>query len=323
MERPGWKLVKEEKSSILKCAGGVSGYNPTYLEDGPFVRKLIQHVHTQVKHLGVANTMAALREEWWVPRLRALVKKLIRRCNVCKVFAAKPYEAPVTAALLEFRTEVSRPFQYTGVDFAGPLKYKVNKREEKAYVLMFTCAISRAVHLELTRTQSAEEFQRKLNAFVTRRTRPQVIISDNAATFKATATWIQKKRKSERLQDFFARQEIKWQFNLAKSPWWGGMYERLIREVKKTLYNTLGTTHLTFEQLEVVVIDIEKHLNNRPLTYVESNEGEPETLTPNVIMWGQNAYEFADIKIEEEEVTRLYRRLNNAREHTWRRWQRE
>ena len=40
-------------------------------------------------------------------------------------------------------------------------------------------------------------------------------------------------------------------------------------------------------------------------------------------MWGKNAYEFADIEIEEEEVTRLYRRLNNAREHAWRRWQRE
>ena len=92
MERPGWKLVKEEKSGILKCAGRISGYNPTYLEGGPFVRKLIQHVHTQVKHLGIANTMAALREECWIPRLRALVKKLIRRCNVCKVFAAKPLD---------------------------------------------------------------------------------------------------------------------------------------------------------------------------------------------------------------------------------------
>ena len=150
--------------------------------------------------------------------------------------------------------------------------------------LTLTLKPSRAVHLELTRTQSADGFQRKLNAFITRQTRPQVIISDNAATFKVTATWIQKIRKSERLQDFFARQEIKWQFNLCKSPWWGGMYEQLITEVKKTLYKTLGTMHLTFEQLEAVVIDIEKHLNNRPWTYVKSNEEEPETLTPNMIM---------------------------------------
>ena len=80
MERPDWNLVKEEKSGIPKCAGRISEYNPTYLEDGPFVRELIQHVHTQVKHLGVVNTMAALQEEWWIPRLCALVKKLIRVC---------------------------------------------------------------------------------------------------------------------------------------------------------------------------------------------------------------------------------------------------
>ena len=45
--------------------------------------------------------------------------------------------------------------------------------------------------------------------------------------------------------------------NLFKSPWEGGMYERLIKDVKKTL-QTLDWTHLTFEQLEAVVIDVEK-----------------------------------------------------------------
>ena len=66
-----------------------------------------------------------------------------------------------------------------GVDFAGPLKCKVSKtKEEKAYVLSFTCATSRAVHLELTRTQTAEEFQRKLNAFIARKKRPEQIINN-------------------------------------------------------------------------------------------------------------------------------------------------
>ena len=45
------------------------------------------------------------------------------------------------------------------------------------------------------------------------------------------------------------------------------MYERLIREVKKTLYKTLGTTYLTFEQLESVVIDIKK-TSQQPATNV-------------------------------------------------------
>lgn len=96
-----------------------------------------------------------------------------------------------------------------GAHFSGLLNYKVNKREKKAYVLMFTCATSRAVHLKLTRTQSAEVFQRKLMAFMTQQMRPQVIISDNEVTFKEIATQIQKIRKGIRMQDFFARQEIK------------------------------------------------------------------------------------------------------------------
>ncbi|XP_029205849.2 uncharacterized protein LOC114969687 [Acropora millepora] len=101
------------------------------------------------------------------------------------------------------------------------------------------------------------------------------------------------------------------------------MYERLIKEIKKTLYKTLGKTHLTFELLGAVIIDIERHLNNRPLTYVESDEGGQRTLTPNVLIRGQNAHGLEDIEIDEEEVTKLHRHLKKIREHAWRRWQKE
>ena len=50
---------------------------------------------------------------------------------------------PSTSALPEYRTEGSRPFEVTRVDFAG---YKVGKKEEgKCYVIIFTCASSRAI----------------------------------------------------------------------------------------------------------------------------------------------------------------------------------
>ncbi len=242
---------------------------------------------------------------------------------MCKVFSTKPYGPTETAALPSFRTEVSRPFEHTRVDFAGPIYYRTSKKEEdKAYVLIFTCATSRAVHLELTRSQTAKEFQQKLNTFITRRTRPQRIISDNAATFRATANWIKTIRKSEELNDYLASQSITWQFNLSKSPWRGGLYERLIREIKKTLYKTLGKTHLTFEQLETVLMDVERHLNNRPLTYVEDELGEGRILMPNTIMWGQNSYVF-DEDLEKEELTQYDKWLQQAREHACTRWKKE
>ena len=324
LERPGWSLVKDPTTEILRCHGRIPDYKPVYLEDGPFVKKLIRYAHEHVMHLGVASTMAEIRKKWWIPHLRSLVKKHIPRCNVCKVFTAKPFKPTTTAPLPSFRVQATRPFQHTGVDFAGPLIYqKGDKSEGKAYIIIFTCAVVRGVHLEVTKSQSAEEFQKKLNSFITRKTRPQLIVSDNAAVFKTTASWIRKIRKSKQLQNHLATQEIRWKFNLAKSPWWGGMYERLIREIKKTLYKTLGKTHLSFKHLEAVVMDIERHLNNRPLTYVESEGGDEEVLTPSLIMWNQQCHTLEDLEVEEEELTKFSRRLRKAREHAWSRLQKE
>ena len=64
-------------------------------------------------------------------------------------------------------------------------------------------------------------------------------------------------------------------------------------------------------------------MNNRPLTYVESEVGEDQVLTPNVIMWGQNSHILEDIAVESESLTKFQRRLQHAREHAWRRWSRE
>ena len=323
LQAPGWDLVKDDRN-ILRCSGRIPGYNPVYIEGGLFGEKLIAHAHEQIMHLGVANTMANVRNEWWIPKLRSKVKKVIKQCNTCKVFSTKPYGSTTTAAMPSFRTEDGRPFETTGVDFAGPLEYKITKKERgKCYVLLFTCSTSRAVHLEVTKSQTAEEFQRKLNSFIARRTRPRLIISDNASVFKATASWIKKIRKSERLQDHLAREDITWQFNLSRSPWWGGMYERLIQDVKKTLYKTLRRTTLSFEQLETVIIDMEKHLNNRPLTYLESDGGEEQVLTPNVLMWGQNAHQVEETEEDGDEVSKLHKRLRETKQHAWRRWKHE
>ena len=101
---PGWRLVKDEETGILKCNGRIAGYQPIYLHADQFVEKLITDTHEKIMHLGVANMMAAVREHWWIPHLRCKEKKIIRRCNTCKVYSTKPYEAPKTAPLPDFRT---------------------------------------------------------------------------------------------------------------------------------------------------------------------------------------------------------------------------
>ena len=91
IKSPGWKLIREENTSIFKCKGRIPGYQPTYIAGGVFADKLIRHIHKNINNLGVASTMAAVREEWWIPQLRSKVKQTVNSCYLCKVFSTRPY----------------------------------------------------------------------------------------------------------------------------------------------------------------------------------------------------------------------------------------
>ena len=181
----------------------------------------------------------------------------------------------------------------------------------------------RGVHFEVTRTQGADEFKAKLNAFITRKTRPKLLISDNAQVFKTTAKWIKGIRKSEKVQDYLAKQEISWIFNLSKSPWWGSMYERLLKDLKRAMYKTVGKSLLSFEHFETIVMDIERHMNHRPLTYVEGDNEGSQVLTPSIILWGKNCNILEEADTDESDCAKIQRRLRNAKEHAWQRWKKE
>ena len=140
--------------------------------------------------------------------------------------------------------------------------------------------------MELLTDQTAESFIKCLKRFVSHRGRPEKIYSDNAKSFKKAAKWLYQIMGSERLNDFLARQDILWQFNLSRAPWWGGQFERIIGLVKQCLYKTIGKTSLTFTELEGVLLDVEQTLNNRPLSYIEDDIQLP-VLTPNSLIFGQ------------------------------------
>jgi len=97
--------------------------------------------------------MAAIRENWQILNMRSFVKRYIRNCNFCKAFSTKPCGTNLITPMPRFHTEQSRPFDFTGVYFTWLIIYKVGKKEEaKAYIIIFTCAVMRAIHLEVTKT---------------------------------------------------------------------------------------------------------------------------------------------------------------------------
>jgi hypothetical protein len=90
-------------------------------------------------------------------------------------------EAPLPKDLIQFQ----QPFTVRGVDFAGPSYVKVGTTIKKSYIVLFTCATTRATHLELSTDLCTDKFLLAFHRFVGRQGLPNTISSDNAGTFQA------------------------------------------------------------------------------------------------------------------------------------------
>ncbi len=151
------------------------------------------------------------------------------------------------------------------------------------------------------------------------------MISDNAKTFKATAAWLKKFYEDQKIQNLLHEQKIHWKFNLSRSPWWGGFFERMIGLVKNTLKKILGQARLTFAELQEVLLDIEFCLNNRPLTY-QGSEFENEALTPNHLVHGRRMKPLPEEEVysdEEQPARKRLRYMQQCRDRYWKRWSKE
>ena len=153
--------------------------------------------HLVTLHGGVGLTMAKLREEFWIPRLRRLVKKVIRQCYGCKRFQTVALATPPPSLLPPERTKALAPFfEVIGVDFAGPIKYnKCARVEGNAYLVLYAYSLTRALYLEVLQNLKTTTFLSSLKRFIARRGRPVKIFLDNGGMFVGAAT-----RKTSRLR---------------------------------------------------------------------------------------------------------------------------
>ena len=153
-----------------------------------------RQAHARVQHNGVKETLAEVREKFWIIRVSSPVKQIIYKCAVCRRFEGLPYHAPPAPPLPSFRVNEAPPFTYTTVDYAGPMYVRIHHKDmngSKVWICLFTCCVTRASHLELVLDQSTATFIRYPKRFTARRGLPKRIVSDNAKTFKAAVKAIE------------------------------------------------------------------------------------------------------------------------------------
>jgi len=236
--------------------------------------------------------------------------------------------------LPDVRVQQRRPFAVTGVDYGGPLTVRNDGVTAKRYIALFTCAVTRAIHLEVANDMSAEGFLHVFQRFVARRSCPSVMISDNGTNFTSAAETLQFWENHPPLHRMLIQRRCKWKFIPSRAPWFGGFYERLIGMTKTSLRKALGRIIMSDEELQTIMCRVEAHLNDRPLTYVSDQPDDSLALTPSMLIQGYRYDSLPEPVLDPDEdddptvmdtihLTRRQQRNQRVLQTFWTQWQKE
>lgn len=283
------------------------------------VKLLIIERHQKLNHAGLHILLNSIREDYWVTKGRRAIREVLKGCVICKRFEAKN-EEPVPGLLPRDRVRDARIFEVVGIDYAGPLFLK---NGAKVWVCLFTCAIYRAVHLELASSLSTATFIHALRRFVARHGRPTTIYSDNGTNFAGTSN-ILASIDWKKIEDYSSAQKIEWKFNPPTAAWWGGWWERIIRIVKDLLKRTLGKSCISYEEMITILCDCEAIINDRPITYMMDTDPSVAPLTPGLFLHELREIGVPDLdKVDAKSLNKRIRYLQTLRNNLRQRFRNE
>lgn len=261
---------------------------PIILPPDHHVTKLIiLDEHVRCSHRFNENVVNNLREKFYIPKIRVVVKAVTKQCQLCKNFGAVP-RVPQMAGLPTARLSIyTLPFTHTGIDYFGPYKVSIGRRTEKRWGVLFTCLTTRAVHIELADALTSDTCIRVIRNFMCRRGTPNTIYCDRGTNFIGSERELKETLKlidPELIAKQFISPELAWRFNPPDAAHMGGAWERLIRAIKRCLEPKLPNRNPTPCELQSYLIEAENIVNSRPYTYLPLESEEDKALTPNDLL---------------------------------------
>ncbi|XP_022335109.2 uncharacterized protein LOC111131734 [Crassostrea virginica] len=308
----------------------VSKHQMIIPKNSVLARMIAVDAHRSTGHLGKNSTLAVIREKFWIPGVSSLLKSLMSKCVICRRYQSFPLQQKM-ANLPPERLEIDDPpFTRVGMDYFGPFELKRGRSVVKRYGVIFTCLNTRAVHLEVSYSLDTDSCIDAVRRFIARRGKPKFIRSDNGTNLVGAERELREainKWNVSHIQTHLLQSGIDWTFNPPAASHFGGVWERLIRSVRKVLFSVLHeqTIHLDDEGLGTLFCEVEAILNGRPLTPASDDPSDLSVLTPNhllLLRHGETCPPGTFLQTDNY-VRRRWRQIQYLADVFWSRWMKQ
>ncbi|XP_059053907.1 uncharacterized protein LOC131848156 [Achroia grisella] len=331
-----------DSSGVLRVGGrleksqlNLDAKHPILLpKNSPFTKLIIADAHTKTLHGGPQLMLSFIGTKYYILSAKYLVKAYVRKCVKCIRYSATT-STQLMGQLPTARVSPGRPFQCSGVDYAGPVNVKTTKgrgyHSTKGYICLFICMATKAIHLELVGDLTTQGFLAAFRRFVARRGLCTDIWSDNGTNFVGASRELrtlfasENKKISTEVAEILATQGTTWHFIPPRSPNFGGLWEAGIKSTKFHLRRIVGDLILTYEELSTTLAQIEACLNSRPLSRIDSEQDTINVLTPGHFLIGGPLLAPTDYNFERSNISNLRRwqLVQRLTQDFWRRWSQE
>lgn len=329
---------------LLRVGGRLQNANLQYNQQHPIILPkksiltdlLISNEHRLLLHASQKLIFASLSQHFYLVNGIREIKRVIHKCITCFRLKAKAAEQ-LMGSLPADRVNPSRPFQKVGIDYGGPFSIKMHRVRKpliyKAYILLFVCFTTKAIHIELASNLTTECFLQCLKRFISRRNKPSIIYCDNASTFKGAKNELNelyKLHSSKSHQNAVINQSldlgIEFKFIPSYSPVFGGLWEAGIKSAKYHIKRVVGQQILTYEELNSVIIQIEGILNSRPILSLKTTDpNDMSYLTPAHFLTGESLTSYPDTDLNFIPVNRLsfWQKCTQITQTFWKTWSKQ
>ena len=289
---------------------------------------ILQDAHERLGHSGRNHILSHVRQRYWIISAPTSIRKMLSRCTTCR----RQHGAPAIQMMADLpRNRVvpdEPPFTRTGVDLFGPFDIKRGRSTVKRYGVIFTCLASRAAHIEMATSLETDSFIHALRRFIARRGQVKEMRSDNGTNFVGADRELKKAMKewnTAQIENSLLQHDIKWMFNPPSGSHHGGVWERIIRSIRKIMGATLREQSLDEESLQTFFCECEAILNSRPITSPSNDVNDLEALTPQHLLLLKTQPNLPPGVFQREDTysRRRWRQVQYMSDLFWKRWTKE